>query len=118
MTGMSILRQVYSLMDQPMGTKGLDGDESGLLALNQICGELWHREHTEEYTPMLNLLEQVDLSWRLLPAITYGVAALLCLSGGADKPYDRFLELYTRALTRYSTLPTKRQDVWPEGVAE
>lgn len=118
MTGMSILRQVYGMMDQPMGTKGLLGDESGLLALNQICSEVWYREHTEPYTPLLNLMETVDLSWRLLPAITYGVAALLCLSGGEEKPYDRFLELYTRALTRYSTLPTKRQDVWPEEVAE
>lgn len=118
MTGKSILRQAYSLMDHPIGIKGLDGDENGLLAINQICGELWHREHTDTFVPLSHLMEPVDLSWRLLPAITYGVAALLCLSGGEEKPYDRFLERYMSALSHYSTLPIRRQDVWPSGVAE
>ena len=44
-------------------------------------------------------------------ALTYGIASLLCLNGGEDKPYDRYLELYLRALPRAVSQPYHRSDV-------
>lgn len=111
MTGMSVLRHVYSLMEQPGRLTTAEGAESGLLALNQIYSDLWQREHGEDFAPLEHLRQEVQLSWRCLPALTYGIAALLCLNGGEEKPYDRYLELYLRALPRTASQPYLRSDV-------
>ena len=108
MTGLSILRHAYGLLEQPHRLAGTDGNESGLLAVNQIYGELWHREHTEPFQPLEHLRQTVRLSWRCLPAMTYGVATLLCLNGEQDQPYERLLDLYLRALTHTGGTPRKR----------
>ena len=99
MTGLSILRHAYGLMEQPHRLAGADSDESGLIAVNQIYSELWHREQTGEFQPLEHLRQSLKLSWRCLPAMTYGVATLLCLNGGDERPYERYLDLYLRALT-------------------
>lgn len=111
MTGMSVLRHVYSLMEQPGRLTTAEGTESGLLALNQIYSNLWRREHSGEFEPLEHLRQEVQLSWRCLPAMTYGVAALLCLNGGEEKPYDRYLELYMRALPQVTGQSYRRSDV-------
>ena len=98
MTGLSILRHAYGLMEQPHRLAAADGNESGLLAVNQIYCDLWHREHTGEFQPLEHLRQKLELSWRCLPAMTYGVATLLCIGGGAEGAYERFLDLYLRAL--------------------
>ena len=108
MTGLSILRHVYGIMDQPHRLAGTDGNESGLLAVNQIYAELWPREHCDEFQPLGHLRQRVQLSWRCLPAMTYGVATLLCLSEEKSQPYERFLDLYLRALTHTGGLPRRR----------
>ena len=99
MTGLSILRHAYGLMEQPHRLAGPDGNESGLLAVNQIYCDLWHREQTGEFVPLEHLRQSLKLSWRCLPAMTYGVATLLCLNNAEDRPYERYLDLYLRALT-------------------
>lgn len=110
MTGLSILRHAYGLMEQPHRLAGVDGDESGLLAVNQIYSELWHREQSGEFEPLEHLRQQLKLSRRCLPAMTYGVATLLCLNGGDDIPYERYLDLYLRALTHTGGVGRTRID--------
>ena len=100
MTGLSVLRHAYGLMEQPHRLTATDGNESGLLAVNQIYCDLWYREHTEEFRPLEHLRQKLEISWRCLPAMTYGVATLLCLNGEDEHPYERYLDLYMRALTR------------------
>ena len=110
MTGLSVLRHAYGLMEKPGRLTADDGNESGLLAVNQIYGELWEREHTDPFVPLTHLRQELKLSWRCLPAITYGTAALLCLGDNA-LPYDRFLEMYLRAVPRIESVPYQRPDV-------
>ena len=118
MTGMSILRQAYSLMEQPERMTADDGEESGLLAVNQIYSELWHREHRTPFIPLDNLRRRMELSWRFLPALTYGTAMLLCLNSSEELPYDRFQRLYQRAAAHAGGLAPLRVDVLPREVAE
>ncbi|MBR2319714.1 MAG: hypothetical protein IKA50_02855 [Clostridia bacterium] len=108
MTGLSILRHVYALMEQPHRLSATDGNESGLLAVNEIYCNLWYREHKEDFQPLEHLRQELKLSGRCLPAMTYGVATLLCLNNGNDQPYERYLDLYTRALTHTGGLLCKR----------
>ena len=110
MTGLSVLRQVYGLLEQPERLTAEDGNEDALAAINQIYGDLWCREHTTDFEPMPHLWQEVDLSWRCLPALIYGTAALLCLHSDDEKPYDRYLELYMRALSHTGGLPRRRMD--------
>ena len=115
MTGLSVLRQVYGLMEQPERLSAEDGNEAALAAVNQIYADLWAREHTEEFEPLPHLWQEVALSWRCLPALIYGTAALLCLRMDTAASYDRFLELYMRALSHTSAMPRRRLDVLPKG---
>ena len=108
MTGLSVLRQAYALLDQPERLTAGDGNESGLIAVNQIYGDLWKRERRDAFIPLANLREEMDLSWRSVAAMTYGVAALLCLNSGDERPYDRYLERYLQALPRIKTAPYHR----------
>ena len=110
MTGLSLLRHVYAMMDQPHRLAGTDGNETGLLAVNEIYCELWKRERTDEFQPLEHLRQPLQLSWRCLPAMTYGVATLLCLSDSDDRYYDRYLDLYLRALTHTGSTPRRRVD--------
>lgn len=110
MTGLSVLRHAYALMEQPHRLAGTDGNESGLLAVNQIYCDLWHREHTTDFQPLEHLRQKLDLPWHCLPAMTYGVATLLCLNGADDQPYERCLDLYMRALTHVGGTPRRRVD--------
>lgn len=116
MTGLGILRHAYALMEQPHRLAGTDGNETGLLAVNEIYCNLWHREHTGEFQPLEHLRQSLDLSWRCLPAMTYGVASLLCLCGDSQLPYERFLDLYLRALTHTGGTPWQRIDTVTEEV--
>ncbi len=113
MTGMTLLRQVYSLMKQPKCLTDEDGCESGLLAVNQIYAELWPREHREPFVPLENLGEPVELSGRCLPALTYGTAMLLCLDGEKNIPYDRYYELYQRTAAQIGGIPGRRTYTLP-----
>ena len=113
MTGLSVLRQVYSLMDRPEALATDDGNNSGLPLLNQIYGDLWRRERTDPFHPLAHTRQEVELSWRSLSALTYGTAALLCLAEGDEAAYDRFLERYTAALPRVHSAPYARAYVWP-----
>ena len=110
MTGLSLLRHAYALMDQPHRLVGTDGNESGLLAVNEIYCELWKRERTDAFQPLEHLRQPLKLSWRCLPAMTYGVATLLCLSDSNDRNYDRYLDLYLRALTHTGGMLCRRVD--------
>ena len=110
MTGLSILRHAYALMEQPHRLAGSDGNESGLLAVNQIYCELWYREHAGTFEPLEHLRQSLKLSWRFLPAMTYGVATLLCLNGESQTPYERYLDLYLRALTHTGGALRQRVD--------
>ena len=99
MTGLSVLRHAYALLEQPHRLTAMEDNEGGLLAVNQIYCDLWHREHTGEFESLDHLRRPLEISSRCLPAMTYGVATLLCLNGGDDRPYERMLDLYLRALT-------------------
>ena len=109
MTGMNVLRHAYALLNQPHRLAGTDGNESGLLAVNQIYCELWKRERADEFQPLEHLRQPLKLSWRCLPAMTYGVATLLCL-GSDEHSYERYLDLYLRALTHTGGAPYRRVD--------
>ena len=109
MTGLSVLRQAYALLDQPQRLTAGDGNESGLIAVNQIYSDLWKRERQDAFAPLANLREELDLSWRSVAAMTYGVAALLCLNSGDERPYDRYLERYLQALPRSKGVPYYRE---------
>lgn len=113
MTGLSVLRQVYGLLDRPEALATDDGNHSGLPLLNQIYGDLWRRERTEPFVPLAHTRQEVDLSWRSLSALTYGTAALLSLAEGDEAAYDRFLERYTAALPRVQGVPYRRADMLP-----
>ena len=116
MTGLSVLRQAYALLDQPQRLTAGDGNESGLILVNQIYGDLWKRERQDAFVPLANLREELDLSWRSVAAMTYGVAALLCLNDGEERSYDRYLERYLQALPRIQASPYRRGDVLFSGV--
>lgn len=110
MTGLSILRHAYSLMNQPQRLSATDGNEAGLLAVNQIYCDLWHREHEGEFRPLEHLWQKLEISWRCLPAMTYGVATLLCIPTGEEGTYERLLDLYLRALTHTGSKRRTRVD--------
>ena len=110
MTGLSVLRHAYALMEQPHRLTANDGNESGLMLVNEIYGNLWYREHGEEFQPLEHLRQELNLSPRCLPAMTYGVATLLCLNSGDEHPYERYLDLYTQALTHAGGLLRRRVD--------
>ncbi|MBQ5840452.1 MAG: hypothetical protein IIW40_00695 [Clostridia bacterium] len=97
MTGLSILEQAYQLLEAPEKAANAEGDETGLLAVNQIYGELWPREHKERFQALTGLRQKVDMSWRFLPAMTYGTAMLLCLNDEEGGCYTRLQKLYERA---------------------
>lgn len=111
MTGLSVLRHVYGLMEQPGRLTAEEGNEGGMMAVNQIYGELWQREHAEVFVPLTHLRQEVKLPWRYLPALTYGTAALLCLNSEKAGQYDRYVDLYLRALPRLEGTPYRRADV-------
>ena len=110
MTGLGILRHAYALLEQPHRLAGNDGNESGMLAVNEIYCNLWYREHKEAFQPLEHLRQELQLSARCLPAMTYGVATLLCLNSGEEGTYERYLDLYTRALTCTGGLLRRRAD--------
>ena len=110
MTGLSVLRHAYALLEQPHRMAGTDVNENGLLAVNEIYCNLWYREHSDEFRPLEHLRQPLQLSWRCLPAMTYGVATLLCLNGDAKMPYERLLDLYLRALTHTGGASRQRVD--------
>ena len=117
MTGLTILRQAYSLLEKPENAAAADGDEYGLLAVNQIYSELWHREHRTRFEPLANLRQAVALSWRFLPAMTSGTAMLLSLNAGEN--YTRYQELYRRAASHTGgVFPRRVQTAFPEEVAD
>lgn len=109
MTGLSVLRHAYALLERPHRLAAMEGNEDGLMAVNQIYGDLWYREQEGEFQPLEHLRQEVKLSWRCLPAMTYGVATLLCLSDG-EQPYERCLDLYLRALSCTGGVPRHRTD--------
>lgn len=111
MTGLSVLRHAYGLLEQPGRLTAQDGNEAALVAVNQIYSDLWSREHTDPFVPLEHLRQEVALSWRCLPALTYGTATLLCLNSGEERHYDRYLELYMRALSHTGGLPRHRRDM-------
>ncbi len=111
MTGLSVLRHAYGLMEQPGRLTAEDGNESGLMVVNQVYGDLWGREHAEAFVPLAHLRQEVNLPWRYLPALTYGTAALLCLNSDKTGQYDRYLDLYLRALPRMEGTPYRRSDI-------
>jgi len=116
MTGFSVLRHAYALLEQPHRLAGTDGNESGLLAVNQIYCELWKRERADAFQPLEHLRQSLQISWRCLPALTYGVATLLCLNDNLDqRRYDRCLDLYLRALTHTGGAPRRRVDTTAMG---
>ena len=108
MLGLSILKQAYSLLDEPDKKANADGDEIGLVAVNQIYGELWHRFHDTPFLPLEHLRQKVDLHWRCMPAMAYGTAMLLCLNGEKETAYTRYQALYERAASHIGALPYKR----------
>ena len=110
MTGLSVLRHAYALMEQPHRLTANDGNESGLMLVNEIYANLWYREHGEDFQPLEHLRQELNLSPRCLPAMTYGVATLLCLNSGDEHPYERYLDLYTQALTHAGGLLRRRVD--------
>lgn len=118
MTGMSILRQAYSLLEQPERLSDEEGGENGLLAVNQIYGELWHREHRTVFVPLGHIKQRLEFSWRMMPAMAYGVAMLLCLNSEEGVSYTRFQELYQRAAAHAGGLAPLRLDALPREVAE
>lgn len=113
MTGLSVLRHAYALMEQPHRLTAGDGNESGLMAVNEIYCNLWYREQCGAFQPLENLRQELKLSARCLPAMTYGVATLLCLNGGDEHPYERYLDLYTQALTHAGGRLRRRVDTTP-----
>ena len=110
MTGLSVLRHAYALMEQSHRLAGNDGNESGLLAVNQIYCDLWRRERQDPFQPLEHLRQPLQISWRCLPAMTYGVATLLCLNDSDGRRYDRYLDMYLRALTHTGGMPFRRVD--------
>lgn len=110
MTGLSVLRHAYGLLEQPHRLVTADDNESGLLAVNEIYCDLWYREHTEAFQPLEHLRQELQVSARCLPAVTYGVATLLCLNGDSQQPYERCLDLYLRALTHTGGALRRRLD--------
>lgn len=111
MTGLMILKQAYSLLGAADKAAKASGDEEGLLALNQIYGEMWHREHMVPFTPLENIRETIALPCRFMPALAYGTAMLLCLSQEDGGPYMRLQEQYERAAARTGGCLDTRRDV-------
>ena len=110
MTGLSVLRHAYGLLEQSHRLATSDDNESSLSAVNEIYCNLWYREHTEAFQPLEHLRQELQLSARCLPAMTYGVATLLCLNGDSQQPYERCLDLYLRALTHTGGVLRRRLD--------
>lgn len=110
MTGAAILRQVYGLLEEKERQATSQGDEQGLMAINQIYSELWYREHRSAFVPLEHLRQSIHLSWRCLPAMAYGTAMLLCLND-ENRDYTRFQRLYERAASHTGGPYSIRRDV-------
>lgn len=110
MTGVMILKQAYGLLGDEKRAATVDADESGLAMVNQIYGELWHREHRTRFQPLDVLQQPLLLSYRFMPAMAYGTAMLLSVGGDAQDVYDRFLTLYQRAASHTGGIFGERGD--------
>ncbi len=110
MTGLGLLKQVYSLLGDEKRLANVGSDDVGLSALNQIYGELWHREHKTAFVPLGVLQQPIKLSWRALPALSYGTAMLLCVGDAEKTRHDRFLTLYRWASARAGGVCEDRRD--------
>lgn len=111
MTGLTLLRQAYGLLEDDKHQADAEQDEQGLIAVNQIYGELWGREHSTVFTPLSSLRQPLLLTWRCLPAMAYGTAMLLCLNREDGAAYGRFQTLYERAAAHTGGSYGKRRDV-------
>lgn len=118
MTGLTLLRQAYGLLDDDKRAAEAESDEQGLIAVNQIYSELWSREHRTAFVPLSSLRQSMQLSFRCLPALTYGVAMLLCLNDEDKEPYSRYQALYQRAASHTGGVPDMRQDRLFRGCAD
>ena len=110
MTGLTILKQAYSMLGDEVHLAMVDGDERGLAAVNQIYSELWSREHRTPFQPLDALHQPMLLSWRFLPAMAYGTAMLLSVGDENKSVHDRFLTLYRRAASYSGGVYGKRED--------
>lgn len=110
MTGSAILRQAYALLEEEERQATIRGEEQGLMIVNQIYSELWHREHYSDFVPLNHLRESLQLSWRCIPAMAYGTAMLLCLNDDRGE-YTRFQRLYERAAAHTGGPYSSRKDV-------
>ncbi len=110
MTGAAILRQAYALLEEKERQATSQGEEQGLMVVNQIYSELWNREHRCAFVPLEHLRQGLHLSWRCMPAMAYGTAMLLSLNGEGEG-YERFQRLYERAAAHTGGPFGTRKDV-------
>lgn len=110
MTGLMILKQAISLMGDDSRFATVDGDEMGLAMVNQIYSEVWHREHRTRFQPLDVLQQPLLLTYRFLPAMTYGTAMLLCVGDEQEAMHNRFQTLYRRALSHTGGIFDGRED--------
>ncbi len=110
LTGWQILRQAYGLLGDKKHTAKPDKDGRGLAAVNQIYGELWHREHRTRFQPLSALDESLQMTGRFMPALAYGAAMLLCVDGDVTV-HNRMCALYRRAAGCTGGIAVERREV-------
>lgn len=80
--------------------------------VNDIYADLWGTEHTEDFEPINNLDEEIQLSNKAAAVMIYGVAAFIALSEDDGDQNQLWITMYNRKKASLSKIINK-QDVIP-----
>lgn len=82
--------------------------------VNVVYSDLWDKEHTDEFTPVIKMDDEVKLSSKTANVMVYGVAAFIAQSENDGDQQQLWMSTYNNKLRTLTTITT-RKDVLPRG---
>ena len=82
--------------------------------VNVVYADLWNKEHTEEFEPIINLDDEIKLSKNVTDIMAFGVAAFIAQSENDGDQQQLWMSTYNNKLRRLTKITT-RKDVLPRG---
>ena len=118
MTGLNMFVKVMLMLGYSGANGEISGNEEllsrGLMAINQIYSDLIYVGGGDDFTPMLDMSEEINLPPRALyDVMPYGVAMFLAASEGDVDNQQIFTELYNRKRVSVKTQSSHIIDTIP-----